>query len=87
VIYLIGNKKDLNKNRVVDVSRGKEKAIKQKMNRFVEVSAKTNENLMKTFEEFYMEIYHRNKDKVIEKKNKNLKAYESFQKQEVKSCC
>lgn len=57
------------------------------MNRFVEVSAKTNENLMKTFEEFYMEIYHRNKEKVIEKKNKNLKAYESFQKQEVNSCC
>ena len=57
------------------------------MNRFVEVSAKTNENLMKTFEEFYMQIYHRNKEKVIEKKNKNLKAYESFQKQEVNSCC
>ena len=49
------------------------------MNRFVEVSAKTKENLMETFKEFYMEIYYRNKKKVVEKRNKNLKAYENLQ--------
>jgi GTPase SAR1 family protein len=87
VIYLLGNKKDLNNNRVIDMSRGSQKAIKQKMNRFVEVSAKTKENLMETFKEFYMEIYHRNKKKIVEKRNKNLKAYQNLQKQEVDTCC
>ena len=56
------------------------------MNRFVEVSAKTKENLMEIFKEFYMEIYHRNKKKFLEKRNKNLKAYENLQKQEINSC-
>ena len=57
------------------------------MNRFAEVSAKTKENLMEVFREFYMEIYHRNKKKIVEKRNKNLKAYENLQKQEINSCC
>ena len=57
------------------------------MNRFAEVSAKTKENLMEVFKEFYMEIYHRNKKKLVEKRNKNLKAYENLQKQEINSCC
>ena len=57
------------------------------MNKFVEVSAKTKENLMETFKEFYMEIYRRNKKKFVEKRNKNLKAYENLQKQEINSCC
>ena len=61
------------------MSRGSQKAIKQKMNRFVEVSAKTKENLMETFKEFYMEIYHRNKKKIVEKRNKNVKAYQNLQ--------
>ncbi len=69
------------------MSRGSQKAISQKMNRFVEVSAKTKENLMETFREFYMEIYHRNKKKIVEKRNKNLKAYQNLQKQEIDSCC
>ena len=87
VIYLLGNKKDLKNQRVIDSSRGTNKAIKQKMNRFAEVSAKTKENLMEIFKEFYMEIYHRNKKKIVEKRNKNLKAYENLQKQEINSCC
>ena len=57
------------------------------MNRFAEVSAKTKENLMEIFKEFYMEIYHRNKKKIVEKRNKNLIAYENLQKQETNSCC
>ena len=83
----MGNKNDLKNNRVVDLSRGKDKALKQKMNKFVEISAKTKENLMETFKEFYMEIYRRNKKKFVEKRNKNLKAYENLQKQEINSCC
>ena len=57
------------------------------MNRFAEVSAKTKENLMEVFKEFYMEIYHKNKKKIVKKRNKNLKAYENLQKQEINSCC
>ena len=87
VIYLLGNKKDLQNNRVVDNSRGVEKAKQQKMNDFVEVSAKTKENLTPTFKKFYMEIYRKNKKKFVEKRNKNLKAFENLQKQEINSCC
>ena len=87
MIYLLGNKKDLNENRVIDLNRGSMKATKQKMNRFVEVSAKTKENLTETFKEFYMEIYYRNKKKIVEKRNKNLKTYEILKKQENNSCC
>ena len=87
MIYLLGNKKDLSDNRVIDLKRGTIKATSQKMNRFVEVSAKTKENLMETFKEFYMEIYYRNKKKVVEKRNKNLKAYENLQKQDANNCC
>ena len=43
------------------------------MDKFAEVSAKTKENLMEIFKEFYMEIYHKNKKKFMEKKNKNMK--------------
>lgn len=57
------------------------------MNKFVEVSAKTKENLMDTFETFYKEIYHKNKKKYEEKKSKNLKMFENLQKQENNSCC
>ena len=57
------------------------------MNDFVEVSAKTKENLAPTFKKFYMEIYRKNKKKFVEKRNKNLKAFENLQKQEINSCC
>ncbi len=87
VIYLLANKKDLKNNRIVNAIRGSEKATKLKMKGFVEVSAKTKENIMETFKEFYMEIYHRNKKKFLEKRNKNLKAYENLQKQEINNCC
>ena len=57
----MGNKKDLQKNRLIDSTRGLNKAKKLTMNKFVEVSAKTKENLMETFKEFYLEIYRKNK--------------------------
>ena len=83
----MANKKDLQKDRCVDQLRGADKAKKQGMNKFVEVSAKTKENLLETFREFYMEIYHRNKKKFIEKRNKNLKAFESIKMQENNNNC
>jgi GTPase SAR1 family protein len=88
-IYLLGNKKDLENNRVIDEKAGNNKAKAQRMNKFYEVSAKTKENLDKMFREFYMEIYRKNKSKFIEKKNQNLKAFETFQKQENNNngCC
>ena len=52
------------------------------MDKFAEISAKTKENLMEIFKEFYMEIYHKNKKKFMEKKNKNMKTFENLQKQE-----
>ena len=83
----MGNKKDLEKNRLINDIRGSNKAKKLAMNKFVEVSAKTKENLMETFKEFYLEIYRKNKKKFEEKKNKNLKMFENLQKQENNSCC
>ena len=80
IIYLLGNKKDLVGNRAISQASGYEKAKRIGMNRFVEISAKTKENLMETFREFYMEIYHKNKKKYMEKKNNNLKMFENLQK-------
>ena len=67
--------------------RGYNKAKKLGLNKFIEVSAKTKENLMETFKEFYLELYQKNKKKFVEKKNKNLKMFENLQKQENNSCC
>ena len=67
--------------------RGFNKSKKLGMNKFIEVSAKTKENLMETFKEFYLELYKKNKQKFVEKKNKNLKMFENLQKQENNSCC
>ena len=89
IIYLLGNKIDLNSNRVISRKSGLDKAQKMGMDKFAEVSAKTKENLMEIFKEFYMEIYHKNKKKFMEKKNKNMKTFESLQKQENNTggCC
>ena len=87
IIYLLGNKKDLVGNRAISQASGYEKAKRIGMNRFVEISAKTKENLMETFREFYMEIYQKNKKKYMEKKNNNLKMFENLQKQENNNGC
>ena len=63
IIYLLGNKKDLFKNRVIEQKRGFNKVKNLGMNKFEEVSAKTKEKLMETFKDFYLEIYHKNKKK------------------------
>ena len=79
----------MQEDRCVDALRGIEKAKKQGMNKFVEISAKTKENLVETFKEFYIEKKRKNKKKFMEKRNKNLKAFENIKKQENNndSCC
>ena len=47
IIYLLGNKIDLNANRIISKKSGLEKAKKMGMDKFAEVSAKTKENLIK----------------------------------------
>ena len=73
--------------KIIDERTGKNKAKILEINNFFEVSAKTKENLTEMFKEFYMEIYQKNKSKYIEKQNKNLKAFENFQKQESNNGC
>ena len=87
IIYLLGNKKDLENKRIIDEKTGKNKAKKLGINNFFEVSAKTKENLTEMFKEFYMEIYQKNKSKYIEKQNQNLKVFENLQKQESNNGC
>ena len=87
IIYLLGNKKDLENKRIIDEKTGKNKAKKLGINNFFEVSAKTKENLTEMFREFYMEIYQKNKSKYIEKQNQNLKVFENLQKQESNNGC
>ena len=57
VIYLIGNKIDLEYKRIVYYENGKQIALKEKINFFGEVSAKTNENIMKYIIDFIKKFY------------------------------
>ena len=57
VIYLIGNKIDLENKRTVSYENGKEKALKENFNFFGEVSAKTNENIMKYIIDFIKKFF------------------------------
>ncbi len=49
VFVLIGNKSDLEEQRVVTIGRGKELAVKIKASDFIETSAKTRENIEEAF--------------------------------------
>ena len=51
IIYLLGNKIDLNANRIISKKSGLEKAKKKGMDKFAEVSAKTKENLIKDYKQ------------------------------------
>ena len=57
VIYLIGNKIDLEHKRIVYYENGKQIALKEKINFFGEVSAKTNENIMKYIIDFIKKFF------------------------------
>lgn len=83
----MGNKKDLEKDRSISSIRGNDKAKKLKMNNFVEVSAKTKENLFETFKDFYMEIYRKNKKKLLERRDKNMHTFEIYKNEKDDSKC
>ena len=88
VIYLIGNKIDLENKRTVSYENGKEKALKENFNFFGEVSAKTNENIMEIYNQFYKEIFYKNKEKILEKREQNKKLFEKLQQDNKgKKCC
>ena len=57
VIYLIGNKIDLEDKRIISYEYGKQIALKEKNNFFDEVSAKTNENIMKYIIDFIKKFF------------------------------
>ena len=87
VIYLIGNKIDLDDKRVISYENGKNKCLEKGFNYFGEVSAKTNENIMEIYNKFYKEIFYKNKDKVLEKKEQKKKLFQEFQKDNKESKC
>ena len=57
VIYLIGNKIDLEYKKIFYYENGKQIALKEKINFFGEVSAKTNENIMKYIIDFIKKFF------------------------------
>ena len=88
VIYLIGNKSDLNNIRNVSYDFGNEKKKKENFSKFAEVSAKENYNINNIFTEFYNEIFWKNKNKIIEKRNQNKILFETYKENnEGCKCC
>ena len=88
VIYLIGNKIDLEDKRTVSYENGKQKALNENFHFFGEVSAKTNENIMEIYKQFYQEIFYKNKDKILEKREQNKKIFEELQQDnQCSKCC
>ena len=88
VIYLIGNKNDLYNMRKVSYDSAYEKAKKENFSKFVEVSAKENNNINNIFTEFYNEIFWKNKNKIIEKRNQNKILFETYKENnEGCKCC
>ena len=68
VLFLIGNKNDLNDDRVIDTNEGKNKAKENKMF-FLETSAKNNDNVDKAFDEIINNIFDVYKNLIEEEEN------------------
>ncbi len=87
VIYLIGNKTDLYNMRNVSYDEAYDKSKKENF-KFAEVSAKENYNINNTFTDFYNEIFWKNKNKIIEKRNQNKILFETYKENnEGCKCC
>ena len=74
--------------RSVSYNQGYEQFKNKHFNNFAEVSAKTNHNIMEIYTEFYKEIFSKNKDKVLEKRNQNKRIFETIKNEENNcKCC
>ena len=87
VIFLLGNKKDLVNERKIKCEKGKNISKLENFDYFTECSAKTNENIMEMFHEFYKKVYEKNKEKIIEKRNNNKILFEMKQRDMEGKCC
>ena len=70
---LIGNKYDLEKERVITTKQGLEFASQNNF-KFKEISCKQNKNVFEVFEEFILDIYNENK-KLLKIKNYKIEYF------------
>ena len=72
IIFLVGNKSDLNDNRQVSKEDGLNKSEKFNIP-FLETSALCGENISKVFEELIQKVYINNKEELVEENKKEIK--------------
>ena len=85
IVYDVTNNESFNN---VSYNQGYEQFKNKHFNNFAEVSAKTNHNIMEIYTEFYKEIFSKNKDKVLEKRNQNKRIFETIKNEENNcKCC
>jgi Ras-related protein Rab-11A len=96
IIFLVGNKSDLNDNREVSKEDGLNKSEKFNIP-FLETSALCGENISKVFEELIQKVYINNKEELVEHNKKEIKKgvdlneikneNNTAEKSEKKGCC
>ena len=96
IIFLVGNKSDLNDNREVSKEDGLNKSEKFNIP-FLETSALCGENISKVFEELIQKVYINNKEELVEHNKKEIKKgvdlneikneNSTEEKSEKKGCC
>jgi GTPase SAR1 family protein len=64
LVYLVGNRIDLDDQRIIPKEEGQKYMAEKKFNNFFETSAKTGENVTETFETLTKHLYLVNKAKL-----------------------
>lgn len=72
---------------MVEKYRGEAERKQKNFTKFYETSSKTNENIEDMFKDFVLEIYKKNKNKILENRMQNKKLYEVLKKENSGSCC